>query len=72
MHQIRTLEQKRTILESSQARALARRETLSARLRYQDEPAAIELALMDRLGLVPEGWTKVYFTSTGDPLATPP
>jgi hypothetical protein len=71
MDQIHTLEAKRTRLEEQQVKALLRRDILATQLQYQDDPAAIELALIDRMGLVPEGWTKVYFAPPGDPLSAP-
>jgi hypothetical protein len=68
-HQIQGLQQRRSSLEQRQTAALQQRESLKSRLQLQDDPAAIELALMRRLGLVPEGWTKVYFAPMGDRLS---
>lgn len=36
-------------------------ENLERRLQSQSDPAWIELVLMEQLGVVPEGQTKVYF-----------
>lgn len=44
--------------------ASAEREELLRQLHSQSDPEWIELVLMKRLGLVPEGQTKVYFEKT--------
>jgi hypothetical protein len=45
-----------------QARALEeRKEELSLRLASVDDPQWIEMVLMKELGVVPEGYLKVYF-----------
>jgi hypothetical protein len=68
--QIHQLEAKRDRLQCERSEQMARREALAIQLQYQDDPAAIELALLERLGLSPEGWTKVYFAPPGDPLSS--
>lgn len=44
--------------------ASAEREELLRQIQSQSDPEWIELVLMKRLGLVPEGQTKVYFEKT--------
>ena len=41
--------------------ALARHEDLCLQIHSQSDPAWVELILMKKLGLVPEGQTKVFF-----------
>lgn len=41
--------------------ALERNEDLLLKIESQNDPAWIELVLMEKLGLVPKGQTKVYF-----------
>lgn len=38
-------------------------EELACRLRSEQDPAWIQLLLMQELGVVPEGWIKVHFSS---------
>ena len=49
--------------EMQQEKILAAQEQDELALQYQSEsdPAWIELVLMKELGVVPDGWTKVYF-----------
>lgn len=49
--------------EMQQEKILAAQERDELALQYQSEsdPAWIELVLMKELGVVPDGWTKVYF-----------
>jgi hypothetical protein len=68
-HQIRGLEERKRQLETQQAQALGHRDQLLSRLGDQEDSSKIELALMERLGLVPEGWTKVYFAPSQDQAA---
>lgn len=41
--------------------ALQKKDELCLRIASQDDPAWIEVVLMRDLGVVPEGWLKVYF-----------
>ena len=41
--------------------ALAEKDDLRLRIASQSDPAWIEMILMRDLGVVPEGWLKVYF-----------
>lgn len=41
--------------------AIKKQEDLSFQIKSQNDPAWIELVLMRRLGLVPEGQKKIYF-----------
>jgi hypothetical protein len=49
-------------LEQEKQQALALKQELKLQINSQSDPAWIELSLMRKLGLVPEGQTKVYFT----------
>ncbi len=44
--------------------SFAQRDELLLQISSQNDPAWIELILMKRLGLVPEGQTKIYFEET--------
>lgn len=48
-------------LEKEKEVALEEQEDLLFQIDSQDDPAYVELVLKRRLGLVPEGQTKVYF-----------
>jgi hypothetical protein len=48
-------------MEKEKMAALHEQEELSLQLQSESDPAWIELMLMKELGVVPEGWTKVYF-----------
>lgn len=48
-------------LEKEKQVALEEQEELLFQLKSEGDPAYVELVLMRRLGLVPEGQTKVYF-----------
>lgn len=50
-------------LESERARCLLRQEELRLQVFSQSDPDWIELTLIRRLGVVPEGETKVYFSN---------
>lgn len=50
-------------LESKRTEALARREDLLLQINSQSDPDWVELTLIKGLGLVPEGYKKVYFPS---------
>lgn len=56
------LDNLRVQLESTKAMALLKRKELRLRLNSQSDLRWIELVLMQGLGLVPEGQTKVYFS----------
>lgn len=51
-------------LSHEKEQALAKQEDLKLEIASQEDEAFIELTLMRRLGLVPEGQTKVYFIPT--------
>lgn len=42
--------------------ALQEKESLCLQIESQNDPSWIEMILMRDLGVVPEGWLKVYFT----------
>ncbi|MCC5832991.1 MAG: hypothetical protein JJU12_08130 [Chlamydiales bacterium] len=48
-------------LEIEKERELAKQEDLKLQIASQEDESFIELTLMRRLGLVPEGQTKVHF-----------
>jgi hypothetical protein len=48
-------------LEEQKQLALQQREDLELALRSQTDPTWIEMMLMKELGMVPEGWLKVFF-----------
>jgi hypothetical protein len=49
-------------LEEEKKRALAIQEDLLLQINSQSDPAWVELTLMKVLGVVPEGYKKVYFS----------
>lgn len=55
------LEDKIKNLEQARASALLKREELEMEIESQMDPAWIEMLLMKKLGVVPEGQVKVYF-----------
>ena len=55
------LEDKIKKLEHARASALLKREELEMEINSQTDPAWIEMLLMKKLGVVPEGQVKVYF-----------
>lgn len=50
-------------LQEQKKAALALREDLHLQVNSQSDPAWVELVLMKGLGLIPEGQTKVFFTT---------
>lgn len=50
-------------LQNKKQAAEEQREELLARLNSQNDPAWVEMLLMRKLGVVPEGQVKVYFKS---------
>lgn len=48
-------------MENEMKSALQKREDLLLQIESQNDPAWIEMTLMRKLGVVPEGQTKVYF-----------
>jgi hypothetical protein len=57
----RKLEAKASATREAIANAEERHETLELERASQSDPAYIELCLIRGLGLVPEGYTKIYF-----------
>ena len=55
------LEEKVHTLEQARATTLAQRKELILRMQSQDDPEWMELVLKEKLGVVPEGQTKVVF-----------
>ena len=55
-----------TELKKEKEWLIANREDLKLRIDSFDDPAWIELSLMKVLGLIPEGYEKVYFTPEND------
>ncbi len=55
------LREKLNSLDREKLRALAKQEDLKLQIASQEDESFIELTLMRRLGLVPEGQTKVHF-----------
>jgi hypothetical protein len=55
------LAEKLTRLQEEAKSSLLEREELKLELASQEDPAWIELVLIEKLGLVPEGQTKIYF-----------
>ncbi len=53
--------QKKTVI------ALREKEDLTLRLTSQSDPAWIEMILMKKLGVVPQGYVKVHFLKNEDP-----
>jgi len=49
-------------LESEKVLACAVQQDLQLRIASQNDPAWIEMVLMQELGVVPEGFVKVHFT----------
>lgn len=58
------LRMKLDLLSSNKIEALDRQEELNRQIASQNDEAFIELTLMRRLGLVPEGQKKVHFITT--------
>ena len=58
--QMLKLQQTQEILERKIAGVEATKETLQREINSQSDPAWIELSLMKGLGLVPDGYTKIY------------
>lgn len=50
------------VLQAAKAKALEIQNSLLLQVNSESDPAWIELTLMQRLGLVPEGQIKVFFT----------
>lgn len=48
-------------LQNKKINALERHDSLLMQINSQTDPAWIELVLMKKLGLVPEGQTKIFF-----------
>ena len=61
------LEERILQLEREKDAALLQKEMLASQIESQQDPAWIEMVLMKRLGLVPEGQYKVYFKQEGEP-----
>lgn len=57
----RRLQDKLTAIEVQKKEALSAQAALILELASKDDPASLELILMKRLGLVPEGSTKIIF-----------
>lgn len=55
------LDNKIKTLEQERSTAHLKNEDLLAQINSQSDPAWIELLMMKKLGVVPEGQTKVYF-----------
>lgn len=60
---MRTLNMRCDDLEEERSAALERNRNLQQQIESQNDPAWVEITLMRELGLVPEGKTKVYFSS---------
>ncbi len=60
---IQVMEQKMERLGRQKDLMLEQKEELMARIASQSDPAWIELVLMQKLGVVPDGQIKVHFTS---------
>ncbi len=63
MHDYDHLNQSLVTLIEEKEKALAIQENLIRQINSQSDQAWVELTLMKGLGLVPEGYTKVFFTS---------
>lgn len=50
-------------LEKEKQKLLDQQQELKLQIQSQNDPAWIELTLMRKLGLVPDGQTKIYFTN---------
>lgn len=61
IHEKDKLKEKLNLLKVEKERALAKQEDLKRQIASQEDESFIELTLMRRLGLVPEGQTKVHF-----------
>ncbi len=55
------LKEKQTQLQAQLARNLSEQEDLRTQIDSQSDPAYRELLMMKKLGMVPDGQTKVYF-----------
>ena len=64
--EISALSNKLTSMEMEKQKALNIQEDLQLRMNSGSDPAWIELMLMKKLGVVPEGQIKVCFTDNGD------
>ncbi len=60
-HTISDLEHKLAQLEEEKSAALEKKEDLLLQISSFADPAWVEMVLMKRLGVVPEGQVKVYF-----------
>jgi len=49
-------------MEKEKQYVLQERDSLRLQIESQNDPSWIEMILMRDLGVVPEGWLKVYFT----------
>ena len=58
--QMRRLEARRLTLESELLRAEKKRDQLRREINSQNDPEWIELVLMKKLGLVPDGHIKIF------------
>jgi len=55
------LEEQINAKEEALTKLLTEHDDLERRLQSQSDPAWIEIVLMEQLGVVPEGQTKIYF-----------
>ncbi len=60
---IERLQEELSCLEEQKQRAASLKEELQCRIASRQDPDWIEMVLMKQLGLVPEGYMKVHFTS---------
>lgn len=59
--EIFTLQQQMQQIRSEQQLLAHQKDELTARIESQNDPEWVELVLMKELGVVPEGYMKVYF-----------
>lgn len=60
--EVQTILERIDSLEFEKDQSLGTREELQLRISSQNDPAWIEMVLMQELGVVPEGFMKVHFT----------
>lgn len=62
---LNVLSSRLALMQKEKAHALSTREDLRLRIASQNDPAWIEMILIRELGVVPEGFLKVHFSSPG-------
>ena len=72
MKSIRRLEEKSALLQAEIADEEDMQQELKLQVASQSDPSWVELSLIKALGLVPEGYTKIYYEDTKEkePLKT--